>query len=144
MKNLKYEYTNILKNIDNCFIESLKDLELQNFISKLLSLHLDFLENNLDKNEITTNKSFLDKAKKRISPHTLFLMQRNQTIKKILDKYSKSDDFFNIKKQLSKYITMHDKQLLELLNNYSSDLKIESFLLYKKQRVSNEYFKNVF
>ena len=39
---------------------------------------------------------------------------------------------------------MHDKQLLELLNNYSSDLKIESFLLYKKQRVSNEYFKNVF
>ena len=144
MKNLKYEYTNILKNIDNCFIDSLKFQELQTFISKWISLHLDFLEKHLDKHEIWTDDSILNKSKTRISTHSLFLMQRNQMIKKILDKFSKKDVFLSIKKELSKYIIMHDKQLLELLKTYSSDLKVESFLLHKKQRVSKEYFKNVF
>lgn len=142
MKNLKYEYSNILKNIDSYLIHSLKNLDIQKFISNWISIHLDFLEKNLDKNVSWPTNSLINKD--NISKHSLFLMKRNYLVDNVLDKLSEKDSFFHVKKELSKYITVHDKQLIELLKKYSSNLKLESSLLHKKQSITKEYLKNVY
>ena len=142
MKNLKYEYSNILKNIDSHLIHSLKNLDIQKFISNWVSIHLDFLEKNLDRNVSWSTKSLIHKD--NISKHSLFLMKRNYLLDNVLAKLSKKDFFFHVKKELREYITVHDKQLIELLKKYSSNLKLESSLLHKKQSITKEYLKNVY
>ena len=142
MKNLKHEYSNILKNIDSYLIHSLKNLDVQKFISNWVSIHLDFLGKNLDRNFSWPSENLI--IKDNISKHSLFLMRRNLLLDNALNKLSKKDFFFHVKKELSNYISVHDKHLIELLKKYSSNLKLESSLLHKKQSVTKEYLKNVY